>query len=201
MKTFALLCLLVLASACSDRSTSTDETLSFRKPGDVIDSILPMPEYLRRFRAGLDTPRVLQGGAENETDLARQFLDAIARRDTSALAALLITPAEFAWLVFPDHRYAEPPYALDPALFWGQLTNVNARGIKRVLARHGGEALRLRSLTCVADTLQLLRGPARILGPCQVRYQVGDSALTRQLFGSLVLRDGRVKLLSYANDF
>ncbi|MES2124175.1 MAG: hypothetical protein V4503_05750 [Gemmatimonadota bacterium] len=202
MKILPPLLLLISLLACTAHSPSPDtDTLSYRKPGDTIDSILPMAEYLRRFRAGLDTSRALQGGEATETDLARQFLAAVSRRDTSALAALVVTRAEFGWLIFPDHRYAEQPYALDPALFWGQLTNVNARGIQRVLARHGGEPLTFHGMTCEADTLQMLRGPARIVGPCRVEYQAGDSLLTRQLFGSLVLRDGRVKLLSYANDF
>jgi hypothetical protein len=34
-----------------------------------------------------------------------------------------------------------------------------------------------------------------------VRYREGDRLVTRRLFGSIVEREGRFKLLSFANDY
>ena len=187
------------APAVAAAIPSTDTARPWRKPGDKIDSILPMPEYLRRFRRGRTEPARLTGGAESRNELARRFLAAVSARDTAAFAALAVTRAEFAWLVFPYHIYASPPYALDPELFWMQLTAESAKGAHRTLERLGGTRLTFLGLGCQRDRLQMTSGPARIWSGCELRYRVGDTVLTRRLFGSIVERDGRVKLLNFAN--
>lgn len=199
------LLVMTVAAACSSKHAAvpltTADSATRRKPGDAIDSILPMAEYLKRFRVGTDSTATLAGGEVTRDALVRRFLAAVSRGDTATLASLLITRAEFAWLLFPDHRYASPPYELDPAIFWGQITAANGKGVSRLVQRHRGATLALDGLQCGRDTLQLAHGPATFWGPCSVRYRAGDSTLTRQLFGSIVERDGRMKFLSYANDF
>ena len=81
------------------------------------------------------------------------------------------------------------------------MTAENSKGVERVLQRYGGQPLVFERLTCDADTLQMLRGPTKLWGPCRVRYRTADSTLTRQLFGSMIERNGRVKLVSYNNEF
>lgn len=204
MRAWVLVLGLVGVAACgADRSAEVvvDSSRPWAKPGDRVDSILPMPEMLRRFRAGLTQPTELEGGASSREALAKRFIGAVATRDTSALRSMLMTRAEFAWLMFPDHRYAEPPYELDPGIFWLQLTAENSKGVERVLQRYGGQKLAFEQLTCGADTLQMRRGPTTLWGPCTVRYRTADSTLTRRLFGSMIERNGRVKLVSYNNDF
>ncbi len=183
------------------RTASGDTARPWRKTGDVIDSILPMPEYLRRFRQGLVEPARLMGGAASQDELARQFLAAVSARDTAAFAALAVSRAEFAWLVFPHHRYHNPPYELDPEIFWMQLTAGSSTGLHRTLERYGGARLALVSLGCGRDTLQITSGPLTVWSNCNMRYRAGDSVDGRRLFGSIVERDGRMKLLSFANDF
>lgn len=182
-------------------SAIADPARPWRKPGDKIDSILPMGEYLRRFRVGLTEPTHLVGGESSRLALARRFLVALQAQDSATLKDLAVTRAEFAWLVFPDHRYAEPPYELDPEIFWMQVRAGSAKGITRALQRYQGHSLVFLGLDCQRDTLQVRRGPARIWGPCRIRYRDGEAVETRRLFGSMVERDGRVKLLSFANDF
>lgn len=204
MRAWVLVLGLVGVAACgADRSAEVvvDSSRPWAKPGDKVDSILPMPEMLRRFRVGLTQPTELEGGASSREALAKRFIGAVATRDTSALRSMLLTRAEFAWLMFPDHRYAEPPYELDPGIFWLQLTAENSKGVERVLQRYGGQKLAFEQLTCGADTLQMRRGPTTLWGPCSVRYRTADSTLTRRLFGSMIERNGRVKLVSYNNDF
>jgi len=210
--------LLALVAGCgADRDTTgkalsrvtvADTARPWRKPGDKIDSILPMPEYLRRFRQGLIEPEQFAHGVVSREALAREFLKAVSRRDTAALGKLLITRAEFAWLIFPQHRYAAPPYELDPAVFWMQLQARSQTGFHRVLERFGGKSLSLAGLDCRRDTLQVVKPqPAGLViwSPCRIRYRVsfptGDSTFTRRLFGSIVVRDSRAKFLTYANDF
>lgn len=199
--------------ACGSKAPSQvavfDSARPWRKPGDKIDSILPMPEYLRRFREGLIEPSTLTSGADNRESLTRTFLAAVSRQDTAALGRLLITRAEFAWLIFPKHRYAAPPYELDPATFWMQLQAQSQTGFHRVLKRYGGKPIAFLGLTCQRDTLQIItphpiRSTPMIWSPCQVRYRVqgtSDSTFTKRLFGSIVMREGRAKFLTYSNDF
>ena len=182
-------------------ATAGDTARPWRKPGDKIDSILPMAEYLRRFRVGLTEPTGLAGGETSRPGLARRFLAAVAGQDSATLKDLAVTRAEFAWLVFPDHLYADPPYELDPEIFWMQVRAGSAKGITRALQRYQGHSLVFLGVDCQRDTLQIRRGPARIWGPCRLRYRDGDTVERRRLFGSMVERDGRVKLLSFANDF
>lgn len=193
----------LLITACSTKpaEVATTDSTPWRKPGDVIDSILPMPEYLRRFRVGTDSVAALTGGAPTREALARRFLDAVAVRDSVTLGGLLVSRSEFAWLVFPDHIYAAPPYELDPALFWMQLVAGSAKGSARVLERVGGRPLAFVGLECQRDTLQLRQGPATLWGPCTVRYREGDSTVARRLFASIIERDGTAKFLGYANEF
>lgn len=206
-----LLLISALATACGRADSGPggsaapmvagDPARPWRKPGDKVDSILPMPEYLRRFREGLVEPTRLAGGAGSREELARRFLAAVSARDTAALAALAVTRAEFAWLVFPDHIYSSPPYELDPEIFWMQLTAGSAKGLHRTLERYGGARLALVAVACDRDTLQIRSGPMRVWSNCSVRYRAGNTIENRPLFGSVVERDGRVKLLSFANDF
>lgn len=203
----AVLVLALLAGCNPSRAepvhqmASSDPARPWGKPGDKIDSILPMPEYFRRFRVGLVEPRQFAGGEPGREALARRFLQAVSSQDTAEFGRLLVSQAEFAWLFFPHHRYAGPPYELDPAIFWLQLRNESAKGLHRVLARYGGTPLRFLGMSCGVDSLQMVGGPARVWSPCRIRYRTDDSLLSRRLFGSIVVRDGRAKLLSYANDF
>lgn len=205
MRALVLVMGLVGVVACAPgekpAEVAVDTTRPWAKPGDVVDSIFPMPEMVRRFRVGLTEPAELEGGAASKEALARRFIGAVATRDTAALRGMLLTRAEFAWLMFPDHRYAEPPYELDPAIFWFRLSAENSKGVERLLQRYGGQPLRFEGLRCGTDTLQMVRGPTTIWGPCSVRYRTADSTLTRRLFGSMIERNGRVKLVSYRNDF
>lgn len=200
-----------LAAACGGSASggttappavaAADTARPWRKPGDKIDSILPMAEYVRRFREGLTEPAELEGGEASPEALARRFLDALAARDTASLLRLLVTRAEFAWLVFPDHLYARPPYELDPAIFWLQLSHESGKGLGTTLRRLGGQPLELLALECQRDMVQLTRGAARMWSPCRVRYREGDNLVSRRLFGAIVERNGRFKLMSTANEF
>jgi hypothetical protein len=188
-------------NTASAAATVIDTARPWRKPGDKIDSILPMPEYLRRFRQGLTEATHLTGGASSPNELARRFLEALSARDTSAFSPLVISREEFAWLVFPHHLYHNPPYELDPEIFWMQLKAGSAKGLGRALQRYGGAKLALLGLECRRDTLQVVSGPLKVWSRCRMRYQAGDSVETHTLFGSIVERDGRMKLLSFANEF
>lgn len=173
---------------------------AWRRSGDKIDSILPMPEYLRRFRSGLPEARALSGGARSREDLARRFLSAVNRRDNREFGALVLSRAEFAWLVFPSHLYHDPPYELDPEIFWMQIRLSSGKGLSRTLERLGGHRLAFERLDCRPDTRQVRRGPVRIWSNCSLQFMDGETRLRRRLFGAIVELDGRYKLMSFSSD-
>jgi|ERR1043166_8716948 hypothetical protein len=180
---------------------SPDTTHPWRKPGDKVDSILPMEEYLRRFRLGLTEPGRLEGGEHSREALAREFLSAVSLRDTTRLTGLMISRAEFAWLVFPQHIYSRPPYELDPALHWLQIQARTQKGFTRTLNRLANHPLTFLSMHCQRDTVQLAIGRTRLWSDCRLHYRDGENEQVRRLFGSIVERNGRFKLFSLANDF
>lgn len=195
-------CLVLALAGCSSPEVAVfDAERPWRQPGDVIDSILPVEEHERRFRDGLPAVTGLSGGADSPAALAARFLAAVQARDSLLLREMAVNRGEFAWLVYPNHRYRHPPYELDPGTFWMQITQGSAKGMARVLERHGGQPLRLRDITCTRDTLQAVSGNITMWSNCGLVYRAGDSTLTRRLFGSLVAHDGRVKFLGYSNDF
>jgi hypothetical protein len=206
-RTFMQAVVVIAMAGCSTREKLPPVAVAgterpWRKPGDKIDSILPMDELIRRFRSGVPEVQRLEGGETSRDRLAQRFMAALGRADSAAVRDLLLTKAEFAWLVFPDHLYAREPYALDPDIFWLQLTQETRKGSGRMLQRYGGQPLTYLGLEgCRRDTLQIRSGPDTIWSGCKVHYRVRDSVLTRMLFGSMVQRDGRFKLLSYHTEF
>lgn len=192
---------LIGLAACGQPRAEDAVAESGRKPGDVVDSILPMEEYERRFREGVAPADSLTGGAADIETLTRRVLAAIAARDTAGLAALAITRAEFAYLVYPSHIYRAAPYELDPGLFWLQIQQGSSKGAGQLLNHYGGRRLTLREVSCSVDTLQLQgASDIRMWAPCEVQMEVDDSAVTGRLFGTIVELDGHMKLMGYAND-
>lgn len=188
----------VTAAAC----TARDEAPAASAPlaGGVVDSALPIPVLLERFRATIpDTPTVLAGGRESPERLVRDLLAAVTARDSATVRALVMSRAEFGWLYYPHTKFTAPPYELGPELVWIPLIGASEKGAGRLLARYGGTPLRFESLTC-AESVSV-EGPNEIRGGCRVRFAAGDSAARElRLFSSLLKRDGRYKFLSYAND-
>jgi hypothetical protein len=202
-----LLAALTLALACGgspDAAESTDTAQTdapWRQPGDVIDSILPMDEQFRRFRADLPEVTALSGGAPSREALVQALIAAIDARDTVAIDGLTMTRAEFAWLYAPFHQFAEPPYELPPALFWFQIQQPSEKGRVRLLQRLGGQGLRYESHTC-DPAVQLALGSGTAHGGCTVVLRIGGAAPdTMALFRGIFERNGVFKFISYANEF
>lgn len=168
----------------------------------IVDSILPIEEELRRFRATLPevAPTTLGGGAPSRDALVERFLGALEAADTVGFRDLLLTRAEFAWLYYPHTRFTAPPYELPPGLFWFQIENGTSRGFGRMLERMGGRPVHAEGYTCPSDPL--VEGPNRIWESCVVHLSPrGGEARDLRLFGSILERDGIFKFISYSNGF
>lgn len=195
----ALVCGL-LAFAC-DGSKDRPPVLSARsETAGAVDSILPMDEAIRRFRAGLPVVRELAGGAASRGELVAAFVHAIERNDTAAVRRMLVSRAEYAYLYFPSSAYMSEPYRQAPAVAWFLNAENSDKGISRVLRRLGGHDLEWRGYGCAGGARE---GENLFSRLCTLDYLDPQEKkwVTRRLFGSIIERGGRYKFLSYANDF
>lgn len=183
---------------CSD-GAPRDASAAAPGPSPVyVDSIFPIEEGIRRFKAELpDSAGALSGGAASAEALVGQFMAALEGRDVEALAQLAISPAEFIHLYYPHTRFTAKPYEMGPDLLWFQLGNYGSKGMNRALDRFGGRSLGYVDHACDEDTIE---GPNRLRSGCVVRVRDEDGATqTLSLFGQMIERDGMWKFINYAN--
>jgi hypothetical protein len=187
-----LIGLCLAAAACGSESAVARSNT----PMHVDSSISPAVE-LARFREGLTQPRELASGANSRDGLVGAFVRALAKRDTGALADLLLTRAEFAYLYYPTNPQAQPPYNLSPGLMWFMLEGHSRRGVTQLLAQRAGQELHFAGYTCQRS---LRQGENTVWTGCTVRRRASDGqTMIETLFGPIVERDGRFKFASYAN--
>ncbi len=169
-------------------------------PGLKIDSILPPGEALRRFQSELPVITELDGAVRGRDALVSDFVRALERADTAALAKLALSKAEYAFLYFPSSVYSRKPYELSPDIAW-MLNDQNSRkGATRMVRRLSGHKLKVDGYTCVDSVKERDNVFWR---ECQLAYldPASSRRVTRKLFGAIIERGDRYKFLSYANDF
>lgn len=201
----------LIASGCGDRPAATGDeggaaaapapTASAEAPSPgAVDSVFPMPVMLERFRKGLAEPTRLEHGAASRDALVGNVVAALQASDTARFEALAVDVAEFAWLYFPTTSIAKPPYELPPALAWFRLQEGNRKGVFRALRELGGRRLELKGYRCAEEPS--VEGANRIWGGCTLTLERdGAAPVALRLFDSILERDGRFAILSYANDF
>lgn len=206
--TGALLAAVLLAAApgCAGPADGTPPAPASPPPGSPPPAATAPPppptvealvdSALGAFRAGVPDPGRLSGGEPTRDALAAAFVRALAGRDTAALRGLHLTRAEFAWLYFPTARLARPPYGIDPGFLWAQISSAADRDLGRAFAavRAG---TRYAGHVCTEPAV--VEGANRIHERCTVILRDGARTDTLALFGSVLERDGRFKLVSFAN--
>jgi hypothetical protein len=181
------------------RARARQDSINRAQPGYIVDSILPPAEELRRFRDGLGAaPAWLTGGARRRDVLVLRFVRAVEARDTNALAQMLMSRAEFAYLLYPESRFAQPPYRQPPWLTWMLWTKETSIGLRRALDRYGGRTLGYSGYEC--DREPRVEGRNRLWTNCALRLSQGAADTIRiRLFGAIVERDGAFKFAGYGN--
>jgi hypothetical protein len=188
-------------SARADSVTrAARDSINRAQPGYVVDSIFPIAEEIRRFNAGVVPVDSLESPARTRNALVMRFAAALAQHDTAALTALLITRAEFGYLVFPESPYTQPPYKTKPGVIWTQLSSETQRGLARLLQRVGGTGVQVSALRC--DERPERQGQNKYWRNCSVLKRDTSQRATRmRLFGPILERNGRAKFLSYSTDY
>ena len=180
------------------RQDSINRTL----PGYVVDSILPVEEQLRRFRAMVGGAPVttFRNGSMSRDALVQRFMRAVVAADSNQLRAMAVDAREFADLIYPESPSTKPPYQQDPALVWRTIQNPSASGLKRLVRRAGGVPVRLASYKCEAAAAK--QGRNILWSGCFLTLigEKGDTS-THRFFGTIVEREGRFKFMSYKNEF
>jgi hypothetical protein len=214
------LVLALLALACSEGGRDTpavdaasaqradslararQDSINRASPGYIVDSILPVEEEIRRFRAaigGTALTRLSQASASREALVAR-LVAAVAANDEPALRQTVVTAREFIDLVYPESPYTRPPYRQAPGLVWTLINEPSESGRRRLLERHGGKPLAIASVLCPGKPD--VQGRNRLWKDCTLRYRSGDEMeRDGRLFGSIIERDGRFKFMSLANQY
>lgn len=180
------------------RQDSINRTL----PGYVVDSILPVEEELRRFRAALpgDSATTFTGGSSSRDALVRRFVNALVANDTNDLRAMAIHGREFADLYYPESPYTHPPYRQSPALAWTLIQNPSSSGLTKLIRRLGGQPMKYVSHKCDPKVLHEGRN-TRYAGCLITIVDASGATITKRYFGSIVERDGQYKFMSYTNQF
>ena len=150
---------------------------------------------LPAFREGLERPAALDGGAASAPALVDAWVRALEARDSSAFAPMLLSRAEFAWLYYPTHPLARPPYDLSPDEMWFQQSGNSAKGLREVLEKRGGRSLGFLGFRCDPP---ISYGENRFHGNCIVRRLENGTVREERLFGSILERGNRWKFVSYS---
>ncbi len=178
------------------------DSINRTSPGYVVDSILPVEEALRRFRAALpgDSATAFTGGSASRDALVRRFVSALVANDTSDLRAMAVHGREFADLYYPESPYTHPPFRQSPALAWSLIQNPSTSGLTRLVRRLGGKPMTYVSHKC--DPKVLHEGRTTRYAGCLVTIvDAGNETVTKRYFGSIVERGGQFKFMSFTNQF
>jgi hypothetical protein len=185
----------VFLAACADR------------PGDAAAATPPsqgqggspysIDSALALFRAGLEPAVELESAQPSIDSTIRRFARMLEQRDTAAMRAMVMTRREFAYLYYPTSPFTRTPTLQEPGLAWFLHINNSQKGATRLLERFGGKPLRIAGNACRGSRIE---GDNRLWNDCVQRIVVeGDTTVIR-LFGGVYERNGRFKILSYAND-
>jgi hypothetical protein len=200
--TLCIVAAAALAAGGCDRAAEagTRPAKAVEAPLTKIDSILPPGEALRRFQSELPVVTELADAPRARDRLVSEFIMALERADTAALAKLRVSKPEYAFLYFPSSVYSRKPYELPPDIAWLLSDQNSEKGSTRLVRRLSGRDLRFDGYSCGISAKEHENVFWR---DCQVTYVDPASSVrvTRGLFGAIMRRDGRYKFLSYANDF
>ena len=195
---FGTLLLAACTSRGEQRGVARADTASPTTTAAPMDTVLA--GALARFREGLLPTDTLRHASASADAVVREFARLVERSDTVGLARLHLSRGEWAWLVYPESRWARPPYRQRPDVAWTLIVERSNGALGRLLERRGGRPLRVAGWRC--DAVPQREGRTTYHGGCAVTYRDDRGReVTERLFSSIVVRDGRYKIGSYSNQF
>jgi hypothetical protein len=132
--------------------------------------------------------------------LARAIVTAARAGDDASLRRYALSAREFIDLVYPASPFAAPPAREAPGRVWMTIQNPSASGRNRLVGRLRGRALSYEGVACGAAPER--QGANTIWTRCRVTLaSARGQRASFELFGSIIERGGRFKVVSYRNQF
>lgn len=179
-------------------TVAASATDSARTPVHV-DSILPIPVLLERYRADIPQVDTLSFASASREALVKRFADALAAGDSTELRAMAMTAAEFAWLYYPASEFTSPPYELAPEHVHMLIDQNSQKGFIRMIRRSVGASMEYAGHDCPDEPR--IREHNRFWERCNVHLRNPDGSVdSLRLFGGIWELDGSWKLVSFANE-
>jgi hypothetical protein len=190
-------CITLLSCAPDEQPAHTAGRARSVPAGIVVDSSFPVEEQIRRFKAARSGAAAteLTGGSASRDALVARFVTAVANHDTADIRSMALNAAEYIDLYYPSSMFAKPPYQQSPELRWFLMQELSNRGISRLLQRYGGQPIALRAYRCAAQPI--VEGENKQWDRCVVSWNLQPSNL--RIFSTIIERDGRFKIMSFAN--
>ena len=149
-------------------------------------------------RAAQDTraERRLADGAGSPEELARRFLDALARNAIDDVRRLAMTEEEFRTRVYPELPVSDPARNASAEFVWNMLHIRSESNLHSLMRQSGSRALgleeiRFRGDSEAYDTFHVHRESMLVLTD-----EAGEQQ-TARLFGSVLEMDGQFKIFSF----
>ena len=184
-----------IVAACNAGETKPVATRG-DEPRVVVDSIFPVEEEIRRFKAARNgiSADGLSGGSTSRDALVQQFISALENQDTAALRALAMHAGEYIDLYYPTSIYFRPPYKQSPELNWFLMQENDNKGFMRLMQRYSGKPTGFSGYSCAEIKAE---GSNRIHDRCVVHWNLQPSPM--RIFSTIIERGGQFKFMSYAN--
>lgn len=140
--------------------------------------------------------RILANGSGSLDEMARRFLDALARADEGELKSMSVDRAEFERVFWPDLPASAPDSGLSLDFVWNQYKWKAARGLERLLEDHGGRQYEYVSVGFTGESRSY---PHHVIHSGSFVEVLDPDGATRRLrlFGSVVEQAGRYKIYGY----
>jgi hypothetical protein len=144
-------------------------------------------------------PPPLQHTSPSVAELATTLLDALARRDETALRALALSETEFRDRIWPSLPAARPERNLPLSYVWGDLQQKSDAGLRTTLNAHGGRRYVLADPPTLGQVTNYPQFRVYKATAWRLRSDSGE-VLNARLCGSLVEQSGRWKAFSFVVD-
>jgi hypothetical protein len=137
---------------------------------------------------------------DSPESLAKEFLDALYRKDVDTLKTFALNKEEFRLHVWPELPVSQIKKPLPFDYGWADLHQKSINSLKRTYVRYGGRELTFIRLEFEDETTQYetyaVHRDARVV----VRDEETGREMRLDLFGSIMEKNGRFKLFSYVTD-
>lgn len=136
---------------------------------------------------------------QSASQLARAVAGALERADAAELHSLALSEQEFRDHVWPELPASRPERNLPFSYVWLDLKRKSDGHLARILEEFGGQPMRVADVRFAGGTTQFQTYVVHRDGRVRLVHQDGSITETR-LFGSVIEKNGQLKVFSYVVD-